>query len=267
MTVAFFDMDLTLLDVNSAKLWVKREVQLGNITKTQAVKSLGWIAAYHMGFVRLNEVMEDAMESIKGMHASEMVSRTDAFWEEEIKQRFRPGALKKVAWHKDQGHRVVMLTSSMNYLAERVAAHLGMEGYLCTHFGVDRRGCLNGKADGGFCFGDGKVKKSQAYVQAHGISLKDCYFYTDSMSDLPAMEVMGHPVAVHPDPRLRKVAEENGWPIEVWEKSLFQQALEAEVEAKKQKEKKDKEMKKAKKQAAKKKAKTTKKTKTSKSKS
>ncbi len=213
--IAFFDLDLTLLDCNSAKLWVKRSLNEGDITKVQAMQSLYWITAYHLGFVKLHAVMDDAMQAVTGMPAVEMMKKSDAFWGQEVRHRFRPGALQQIQKHKERGHRIVLLTSSTNFLAERAAAYLGFDGFLCTHFGVDR-GKLNGTARGGFCYGRGKVDKAMGYAHAHGIKLEDCYFYTDSFSDLPPLLAVGHPVVVHPDHRLRKKAREMDWPVMDW---------------------------------------------------
>ncbi|MEO1336693.1 MAG: haloacid dehalogenase-like hydrolase, partial [Myxococcota bacterium] len=66
------------------------------------------------------------------------------------------------------------------------------------------------------CFGRGKLELGRAYLESHDERLNDATFYTDSMSDLPMMEAVGHPVAVNPDPRLRRTAKDRGWPIVDW---------------------------------------------------
>ena len=66
------------------------------------------------------------------------------------------------------------------------------------------------------CFGVGKVMHARQWATEQSIDLKDCSFYTDSYSDLPMMEVVGKPVAVHPDPRLRHESRQRTWPIVDW---------------------------------------------------
>jgi phosphoserine phosphatase len=73
---------------------------------------------------------------------------------------------------------------------------------------------------GSLCFGAGKLGYAEAYARERGVSLSDCWFYTDSYSDLPVLERMGHPVMVNPDPRLRREAERRGWPVEWWGEAL-----------------------------------------------
>ena len=65
-----------------------------------------------------------------------------------------------------------------------------------------------------------KLGYAEAYARARGVSLADCWFYTDSYSDLPVLERIGHPVVVNPDPRLRREAERRGWPVEFWGEAL-----------------------------------------------
>jgi phosphoserine phosphatase len=99
-------------------------------------------------------------------------------------------------------------------VVEPLAQHLEMDA-LCTRFSVVD-GRLTGELDGPLCYGRNKVDAAHRYAGAHGIPLADCHFYSDSASDLPLMEAVGHPVAVNADPALRRAARRQGWPMLWW---------------------------------------------------
>lgn len=215
MGIAFFDLDLTLLDTNSATLWIKRERRLGHISTGFFLKSAWYVGLYQLGRAKMEEVLEKAMLTVEGVEEALIQERTQAFWEEEVKMRFRPGAFAALEEHRAKGDACVLLSSTSPYMSVPTVAHLGLDGYLCSHFEV-KDGRFTGRPDGPLCYGAGKLVHAQRYVEERGVSLADCAFYTDSYSDLPAMVAMGRPVAVHPDPRLKRHAEKAGWEIADW---------------------------------------------------
>ncbi len=118
--------------------------------------------------------------------------------------------------HRAKGEQVVLLTSASIYLSEQIQEELSLDGLLCNRFEVDNQGIFTGRPQGEICYGQGKLVHAQAYAKAQGAKLEDCAFYTDSMADLSVMEVVGRPVAVNPDPRLKRHAKRRGWSIEDW---------------------------------------------------
>ncbi len=213
--VAFFDLDRTVLDVNSASLWVRREVREGYVTLGQALRAGMWIGAYHLGFARMEQAIRDAIASLAGREEAALRARTRAFWEEEVLPAVRPAAREAVARHHAAGELAVLLTSSSVYLSELAAAELGLDGFLCNRFEV-RDGRFTGAAVEPLCFGPGKLVHARAFLDERGLSLDRAAFYTDSVSDLPVLEAVGRPVAVTPDPRLAREARRRGWPVEDW---------------------------------------------------
>jgi HAD superfamily hydrolase (TIGR01490 family) len=216
MSVAFFDLDKTLLAVNSATLWIRREVALGHITRLQALRASLWIARYHLGFVAMQDAVRAAVSLLAGTAAQALQERTARFYEEQVRALYRPGALRALEEHRSAGDRLVLLTSSSGYLSELVARDLRLDAVLCNRFEVDERGLHTGRPLGAVCFGEGKRTHAEGYAREVGVSLSACAFYTDSYSDLPVMEVVGRPVAVHPDQRLRREAVRRGWEVVDW---------------------------------------------------
>lgn len=216
MRVAFFDLDKTLLAVNSGSLWVRREVALGHLSKRQALRAMAWLARYHLGFAAAEAMVAEAVAQLRGTDARELQRRTERFFLEEVRRTFRPGALEALAAHRAAGDRLVMLTSSSNYLSELVAAELGFHAVLCNRLEVDADGRHTGRVVGRVCFGPGKLPHARTAAAEAGVSLAQSAFYTDSYSDLPVLEAVGQPVAVNPDPRLRRHATRRRWPVVDW---------------------------------------------------
>lgn len=215
VSIAFFDLDLTLLSVNAGKLWVRHEYRRGRITRLQAARAGVWIAAYHLGYGKMESLLIDAIGTLNGQTEAELRDDSVAFYHAEVAPFFRPGARAAVEAHRVAGDTLALLTSSSPYLCAPVQAELGITEALCNRFEL-RGGRFTGKPELPLCFGPGKLTYARRLAEREGVSLKDCAFYTDSWSDLPVLEAVGRPVAVHPDPRLARIAKERDWEIARW---------------------------------------------------
>lgn len=215
MALALFDLDRTLLSVNAGQLWVRREMRLGYIGRWQATKAAAWIFGYHLGFSRIEKVLQDAIGTLTGTSEEAVERRTRAFYEEEVAATYRPRAREVLEQHRARGDRLALLSSTSIYLARPVMESLGIEHALCNRFEVVD-GVFTGRATGTLCFGPGKLEHARRLASELGERLEDATFYTDSASDLAVMEVVGTPVAVHPDPTLARIASKRGWRVEDW---------------------------------------------------
>jgi HAD superfamily hydrolase (TIGR01490 family) len=213
--IAFFDVDKTILRVNSASLWVQREVRAGNMRRRDAARAAFWLGMYQLGYANLDELINEAVRTLKGTREREVIDRTMAFYREEIASTVKPQAQAAIDAHKRDGDLVFLLTSSSNYLMAPLSDLLQIDGFLANRF-VAVDGVFTGEAYTPLCFGPGKVEHAQVVADKVGVALRDCAFYTDSASDLPMLEAVGEPVAVDPDPWLRRVASQRGWRIERW---------------------------------------------------
>jgi HAD superfamily hydrolase (TIGR01490 family) len=216
VTIAFFDLDRTLLSQNSGNLWLKRELRQGHIGKRQALRAFFWMARYHLGLAGMEEAVEEAISTLAGTSSTSLRERTRRFYFEEVRALYRRGARPVLEDHRRRGHTLVLLTASSNYLSELVAEELGLDGVLCTRFEVDANGLHTGRSEGALCFGQGKLAYARAFVAQRQVQLSDCAFYTDSYFDVPVLLEVGHPVVVHPDRRLLKLAQEKSWRVVDW---------------------------------------------------
>jgi HAD superfamily hydrolase (TIGR01490 family) len=213
--IAFFDLDKTLLSVNSATLWIRRELSRGNISRVQALRAGLWVGLYSLGVIRADDVVRVAIKALKGKREREIIERTLDFWRDDVAHTIRPGAHDAIARHRAQGDLLFLLTSSSNYMSARASDLFKLDGFLANRFEVTD-GIFTGEPIEPVCFGVGKLALARATADKLNVALTECSFYTDSLSDLPVLEVVGTPVAVNPDPRLRRVAKKRGWRIEDW---------------------------------------------------
>lgn len=105
-----------------------------------------------------------------------------------------------------------LLTTSSTYLSRELAAELGCDGYLCNEMHV-ADGLFTGGVALPLCFGAGKTTRAAAPAAELGVPMADCTYYGDSYGDVPVLLAVGSPVAVNPDPRLRRFARRRAWRI------------------------------------------------------
>lgn len=210
---AFFDMDGTLLSVNSGARYLHLLWRLGQITPSALARGFLWVAQYKLGIMDGDRVVSLALNEIRGQAESEMIERCRTWFREELRETIFPGARGVLERHRKEGHTLVLLTSATWYAAAPLCEELDIPHILCTRLEV-KDGCFTGRYLPPLCYGKGKVKAAEAFGQEHGIDLSQSYFYTDSINDQEMLERVGHPRIVNPDARLRLLALRRRWPIE-----------------------------------------------------
>ena len=216
MAIAFFDLDRTLLEINSGSGWVKFEHRHGHLSTLDLIRATGWLLRYHLGFANIEGAIRLAISRLEGTLEHDIDQRTQQFYRQEVAHRFRRGAAATLEKHRAAGHPLVLLTTSSNYLSAPVLADLELDHALCNRFETDDQGRFTGRPVEPLCFGAGKVAHAARLAAELNVHLRDCSFYTDSVSDLPMLEAVDHPVVVNPDPKLARIARKRGWPIEDW---------------------------------------------------
>ena len=215
MHAAFFDMDHTVLAVNSGTEWMRFLRRRGEITRLGMVRALSWAIRYRLGVLDLPTLARRLVEPLRGQAEDAMRDLCHAWVEDEIRATIVRRGLEVLATHRAAGERCVLLTSSTPYVAIPVARALGIDDVLCSRLEVEA-GRFTGRLVEPICYGEGKVSLAETWARDQGIALEGSTFYTDSVADLPMLERVGRPVAVDPDPRLARIAARRRWPIERW---------------------------------------------------
>jgi HAD superfamily hydrolase (TIGR01490 family) len=216
---AFFDLDRTLLDVNSGVLWARHELKRRQIGPLQFAQAMGWALAYHLSLVDMNVMYRRALSHYRGKSAREIEAETQRWFLGQVERRLRPGARAALAEHRARGELLVVLTNASPYEAQIAAQRFGMDAWISNVYLEDERGCLLGDFEPPLCVGAGKLERAQRWSQAHGVRLSESTFYTDSYTDLQVLEAVAAPRVIAPDPRLRRIAAKRQWPILDWGKA------------------------------------------------
>ena len=115
-----------------------------------------------------------------------------------------------------RGDIVAIVSGAPQFAIEPLAEYLGIEHVICTRFLVEA-GRYTGGVEQPVCFGEGKIERLRQFLESFEIDLARSWFYTDSVTDLPLLEEVGHPVVTNPDPMLYWTASRRHWPVEFFE--------------------------------------------------
>lgn len=211
---ALFDLDKTLLDVSSGQLYARYLYRHGQMSRYELARVVWWGILGGLGLLDMRDLIPKLLSQAAGDDEREMRALCDRWFVEDVIPHVTEKGTRQVAWHKAEGHVLALVSASTQYVVEPMAAHLGFPGqFVCTHL-ESENGVLTGQVIPPPCYGPGKVVWAERFAAEHGVDLSASYFYTDSISDLPLLERVGKPVAVNPDPRLRRLAQKRGWPVE-----------------------------------------------------
>jgi HAD superfamily hydrolase (TIGR01490 family) len=213
---AFFDLDKTLITVNSGKSWVDWERHRGRVSLWLTVNAAVRFALYRLSLLDMEQSMSLALSNYAGEPEESIIRWTREWYDLEIRHTVAPGARLALEEHRRAGHLLVLLTLSSPYESAIVKEHLALDAALSTIYEVDPTRHMTGRFVPPLCYGEGKVAKSEVYAREHGVDLDGSFFYSDSYTDLPMLARVGHPRAVNPDLRLRLAARRRGWPILDW---------------------------------------------------
>ena len=152
------------------------------------------------------------LQAVKGHRAAD-VEALGHFFIDELVGSITPAMRTVLDQHGAAGDQRIVISASPTEIVSRLAHEAGLESGVGTTAARDADGVYTGELAGPFCYKHGKVEVMEQLAADHGYDLADCYAYSDSASDMPMLEAVGHPVAVNPEPELREIATERGWPI------------------------------------------------------
>lgn len=211
---AFFDLDGTLIKGSANIPLAVAAFRRGFVTPGELLVDLRNGVSFLLKGAsdeRSAEVRDRILRAVSGHRQAAVVDLGTDFIDDLV-EKVTPQAGQALARHGAAGHARIMLSASPTEIVGRLAGKLGMEhGVGTTSEVVDGR--YTGQLAGPFCYREGKAQIMQAMAAEHGWDLSACYAYTDSVSDLPMLEAVGHPVAINPERELLALARERGWEI------------------------------------------------------
>jgi HAD superfamily hydrolase (TIGR01490 family) len=213
---AFFDVDNTVMRGASmfhfAVGLARRNFFSGRELVGFGVKQVRFVLSGSEDLEDMASATEAALSFVEGRSVEELLRLSEEVFDDTMIDKLIPGTLALAQGHLDAGQQVWLVTATPVELATLIAARLGLTGALGTVSEV-RDGVYTGHLDGPPLHGLAKAEALRALAAREGLDLTRCSAYSDSSNDIPMLSIVGHPVAVNPDPALRAHARENGWKV------------------------------------------------------
>jgi HAD superfamily hydrolase (TIGR01490 family) len=214
--VTFFDLDHTLLPIDSDYSWGEFTQQIGWTDPVEFKRRNDeFYAHYVAGTLDVHDYVRFAVEALRGRGQAAYEEAHLRFMRDWIQPAMRENAIALVRGHQQQGDRVAIITATNELVTRPIAAALGVTELIAVELERDASGWITGAIAGVPSMREGKVARATDWLAAQGFAWPDVEttFYSDSTNDLPLLEKVDHPVATNPDARLRAVALERGWRI------------------------------------------------------
>ena len=218
---AFFDLDKTILAKSSSLLFARPFYKGGLIGRADVLKS-GYAQFLYLASGADHDQMEQMRSYLSALCRGWEVDKVSAIVAETIDELVEPiiysEALALIDEHHAAGRDVIIISSSGTEMVELIGARLGAEIAIGTQMEI-----VDGRYSGEilfYAYGEGKADAMRALSSEHGYDLSASYAYSDSATDAPMLELVGHPVAVNPDLELRGLAEVRNWPVLDFEKPV-----------------------------------------------
>jgi HAD superfamily hydrolase (TIGR01490 family) len=213
MALAIFDLDNTLIAGDSDYSWGEFLVGEGMVDAAHyREKNEKFYQDYQHGNLDIREYLAFALEPLARLTPEVLAGLHRKFMTEVIRPMWLPAAVRLLQKHRQQGDFLLVITSTNRFVVEPICAKLGVDDLLATELAVENHR-YNGEVAGEPTFREGKVSRLKSWLETTGHSMAGSYFYSDSINDLPLLEVVEKPVAVDPDSELAEIARQRQWPV------------------------------------------------------
>lgn len=220
MKLALFDLDQTLLPLDSDHAWGEFTVGLGWRDATVFKEANDrFYEQYKEQQLDLDEYVAFATAAFRERGREQAYAARQRYIEEVIRPVVQPQAVELVRQAKAQADEVLLITATNAFVTEPIAPLFGIEHLIAVDLDEDATengAWFNGKIKGTPSFREGKCQRLLAWLDARGKSWDDVthsVFYSDSMNDLPLLEMVDEPIATNPDENLLKLAQDRRWEV------------------------------------------------------
>ncbi|EXU73778.1 HAD family hydrolase [Erwinia mallotivora] len=217
MDLALFDLDETLICEDSTGLWLRWLVSQGYAPAALLEHERALMTQYYQGTLAIEEYMHTILSPLTGMSTLTVAGWIRRFIHRDIMPRVYPAAREKLAWHKQRGDQILVISASGEHLVAPIAEQLDANGALAIGVEiVDER--YSGQIYGTMTYKAGKVTRLNEWLAQQGLAFDNIWAYSDSMNDLPMLEHADHPHVINPAEPLKQLADERGWQVCQWQR-------------------------------------------------
>lgn len=217
MRLTLFDLDHTLLPLDSDYAWGQFTVKLGWRDEADFGRANDrFYQAYKDGTLDIHEYVRFATDAVRERGMAVAQAAHERFMAEVIRPAMTEQARALVRAHQAAGDTVVIVTATNEFVTRPIARAFGVDELIAIDLATGPDGAITGDIRGIPSFRQGKVLRVEQWLADRGLRWSDLQhttFYSDSPNDLPLLEKVHEPVATNPDERLSAVARERGWRI------------------------------------------------------
>ncbi|AIA76784.1 MULTISPECIES: HAD family hydrolase [Halomonadaceae] len=213
MSLAIFDLDNTLISIDSDHAWGEFLLEQGAVDPVAYREANErFMADYNAGTLDMAAFLEMALKPLAENTPEQLAAWHQQFMVSKIEPNILPKAEELLARHRTKGDTLLIITATNRFITAPIANRLGVDDLIAVDPEiVDGR--YTGRVAGTPSYREGKVTRLKQWLEGQEFTMDGAWFYSDSHNDLPLLEQVEHPVAVDPDDTLRKVAEERQWRI------------------------------------------------------
>jgi HAD superfamily hydrolase (TIGR01490 family) len=214
--LTLFDLDHTLLPIDSDQSWGRFTTQVGWTSKDDfLLKNEAFYQDYCRGELDIHAYVRFTTQTIRDKGPALSSAMRERFIQEVIAPSIKPQALSLVADHQARGEEVMIITATNEWVTRPIADLFGVRDLIALELSRDAQGWITGEIEGTPTLGEGKLTRLRQWLLERGMTLSDLKttFYSDSINDAPLLGAVNFPVATNPDDALRALATQRGWPI------------------------------------------------------
>ena len=209
---AFFDLDRTLIRSFSAKNFFQARLFSGKMSARELVAQFAGVLVYAAGQGNFAGLAAVGAQGVKGVKEEVFIEVGEDVYYKHLADEIYPESRALVNAHLAKGHTVAIISAATPYQVNPIARDLDIPHVMCTRMEIEK-GKFTGNIIEPACWGEGKAHAAMDLAKKHQLDLSKSYFYTDSASDMPLLEMVGNPRPVNPDTKLSALSFKNNWPV------------------------------------------------------
>lgn len=213
MSLAIFDLDNTLISIDSDHAWGEFLLEQGAVDPTAYREANDrFMADYEAGTLDMDEFLAVALRPLAENTPQQLASWHQQFMAGWIEPHILERGEELIARHRTSGDTLLIITATNRFITAPIARRLGIDNLIAVEPEM-KGGRYTGRAVGTPSFREGKITRLKEWMADKELSMEDAWFYSDSHNDLPLLEMVDHPVAVDPDDQLKEIAKQRDWRI------------------------------------------------------